>query len=82
MSASSDLLNGNNVDCEQLSLLLKNNWSRLIFADLNINYITNKFDQLVHGIKGNANVFFLLFIKNTFTMDILIKCKRVKLRYL
>ena len=58
MSASSDLLNGNNVDCEQLSLLLKNNWSRLIFADLNINYITNKFDQLVHGIKGNANVFF------------------------
>ena len=25
MSASSDLLNGNNVDCEQLSLLLKNN---------------------------------------------------------
>ena len=49
------------VDCNKhfgdyLSSLRKNNLNRLIFAQLNINSIRNKFDQLVNGIKGNIDI--------------------------
>ena len=41
---------------DQLSSLRKKNLNRLILAHLNINSVSNKFDQLVNGIKGNIDV--------------------------
>ena len=41
---------------DQLRSLRKKNLNDLILADLNINSLRNKFDQLVNGIKGNTDV--------------------------
>ena len=41
---------------DQLSSLRKKNLNLLILAHFNINSVSNKFDQLVNGIKGNIDV--------------------------
>ena len=39
-----------------LKSVRRKNLSRIIFAHLNINFLRNKFDTLVHQIKGNVDV--------------------------
>ena len=43
-------------DLHSLSNIRKNNINCLILAHININSISNKFDQLVDGVKGKVDV--------------------------
>ena len=48
---------------EKLKFLRIANLNRIIIAQININFIRNKFDALISGIRGNADIFMISEIK-------------------
>ena len=48
--------NENDFFGEKLKSLLIADLNRIIIAQININYIRNKFDSLVSGMRGNVDI--------------------------
>ena len=58
----------NSPDADNMEFIRKYNLKKLIITHLNINSIRNKFDSLVHKIKGNVDIMMIseMRLDNTF----------------